>query len=235
MKAWLRTPWVGVVAFALAGGASLANAKDNIRLVVLDEPYMRFPLAAQDAGIYSGDVQVIVSIDPQGRVADSLLVGYTHTSLAKVVRDALPRYRFKPVVLAGEPSLVRIGLTFNFSISGLVISQTALESTQARFRLTADAPYVWRLAQTLRELDQPLAVRRSVPPPNVPGAGTVTLDFYVDESGRARLPAVRSGEKAELAEAATAALLQWEFAPPTRRGEPVVVRVSQQFVFKENG
>jgi hypothetical protein len=234
MKAWLRTPWVGMVALVAAGTCLVAHAKDNLRLIVTDDPYLRFPLAAENAGIYSGNVQVVVSIDTEGRVADSLIVGYTHSSLAKVVREGLPRYRFKPVDVAGAPGLVRVALTFNFSVTGLVISQTALESTQARFRVLQDQPYVWRLAQTVHELDQPLAVRRSVAP-NAPGAGTVILDFYVDESGHARLPAVRVGERPELAEAATEALLQWEFAPPTRRGEPVMVRVSQEFVFKENG
>ncbi len=235
MKAWLRTPWVGAVALVAAGSCLVAHAKENFRLIVVDDPYMRFPLAAEQAGIYSGNVEVVVSIDAEGRVADSLIVGYTHASLAKVVREGLPRYRFKPILLAGAPSIVRVGLTFNFSVTGLVVSQTALESTQARFRVLQDQPYVWRLAQTVRELDQPLAVRRTVPPPNVPGSGKVILDFYVDESGRARLPAVRAGERPELAEAATEALLQWEFAPPTRHGEPVLVRVSQEFVFKENG
>lgn len=233
MKAWLRTPWVGIFGLLVVSGLSVVQAKENLRLIALEEPYFRYPQEAQDAGIYSGDVQVIVSIDTEGRIADSLMLGYTHPALAASVQQALPRYRFQPILTDGKPAMVRVGLKFFFSTSGLVLSHTSLESLHARFRQLEGPAYTSRLVQKLKDLDEPMVVRRSVQPTNAPGAGKVVLDFYIDETGRARLPAIRSADHPELAEAAAEALLQWEFAPPRRGGEPVVVRAAQQFVFAE--
>jgi TonB family protein len=92
------------------------------------------------------------------------------------------------------------------------------------------------------ELDHPVAVLRSVNPPRPEKTGptttvhrgTATVDFYVDESGRPRMPVVVETTNPGYAEAAVGALNEWRFAAPTRRGQPVVVRVRQQFVFQES-
>jgi TonB family protein len=234
MKAWLRIPWVGMLAALAAGGWSSTYARDNLKLVALSEPVMRFPQKTQNDGIYSGDVRLVVSIKEDGRIGDWLMVGYTHDGLAAVVREALPKYRFQPILRDGKPTVVRVGLTFNFTVSGLVISQTPLDTLQARFRATQKGPYTSHLVQAASELDSPVALRRSVQPMNVRDGGHVILDFYIDESGRVRMPAIKSTDRPDLAEAAAEALLQWEFAPPRRGGQPAIVRASQQFYFPEN-
>jgi TonB family protein len=61
--------------------------------------------------------------------------------------------------------------------------------------------------------------------------GKVTVDFFVDESGKTRMPVVAGRSDDSLAGFAIAAVKQWRFEPPTRGGIPVLVRVSQDFNF----
>jgi TonB family protein len=85
-------------------------------------------------------------------------------------------------------------------------------------------------------LDHGIAVERTVTPTH-PGqalgltAGKVTLDFYVDQNGHARLPVVRSATHPAFATAAIRALDGWKFNPPRRQGRPVIVHLQQDFVF----
>jgi TonB family protein len=59
----------------------------------------------------------------------------------------------------------------------------------------------------------------------------VVVDFYVDQDGRIRMPVIMSATHDFLAQAAVDALNQWRFKPPTLAGQPVAVRVEQEFVF----
>jgi TonB family protein len=62
-------------------------------------------------------------------------------------------------------------------------------------------------------------------------AGEVKVDFYVDGSGRVRLPAVDPKAHPSFAREATEAVLEWRFEPPTRGGRPALVKVEQVFNF----
>jgi TonB family protein len=75
-------------------------------------------------------------------------------------------------------------------------------------------------------------------PPRHPGApvapdsgGKAVVDFLVDEQGTPRMPVVLSSTHELFGEAAVDAISRWRFQPPTCGGRPVVVRVSQEFVF----
>jgi len=60
----------------------------------------------------------------------------------------------------------------------------------------------------------------------------VTVDFYIDEEGKVRVPAVdRDVAEDRLAAAAVSAVEQWRFEPPLRKGHPVLVQVQQDFRF----
>jgi TonB family protein len=61
--------------------------------------------------------------------------------------------------------------------------------------------------------------------------GTVIVDFFIDENGKLRMPAIQRADHDELASLAVAAMLQWKFEPPTRQGVPVLVRAKQVFHF----
>jgi TonB family protein len=96
-------------------------------------------------------------------------------------------------------------------------------------------------ACALRELDRiptPKKIVKPIYPVEMAKSGhhgRVVVDFYIDESGRVRMPAVslettRNDE--ELATAAVTAVSQWEFEPPVSHGRPALVAIQQEFNFQ---
>jgi TonB family protein len=63
--------------------------------------------------------------------------------------------------------------------------------------------------------------------------GKVVIDFYIDETGKVRLPATVSNSNPMLAGIAVAAVSKWQFTPPTRKGNPVLVHAQQAFDFQK--
>lgn len=63
-------------------------------------------------------------------------------------------------------------------------------------------------------------------------AGSVVVEFTVDETGKVIRPTVKGTPAPELAELVVGAITQWQFEPATKGGSPVRVRVRHEFVFK---
>jgi TonB family protein len=64
-------------------------------------------------------------------------------------------------------------------------------------------------------------------------AHTVTVEFYIDEQGNVRMAAVPRESAGDIyAAAAVAAVEQWRFEPPLRKGRPVLVLAQQEFNFR---
>jgi TonB family protein len=98
----------------------------------------------------------------------------------------------------------------------------------------ADDHYIFQSFH-LRDLDHiPTPVEVVAPVAKLEGAPrSVTVEFYIDEQGRVRMPAVdREAADDTLAAAAVAAVEKWRFEPPVRKGRPVLVFAEQPFNFK---
>jgi TonB family protein len=129
---------------------------------------------------------------------------------------------------------------FNFEARGAVLSLTAASAATTLTRWIGEQ-VVTREARS-NELDRPLTVLHAAPPFH-PGptlrppqaTGTALIDCYVDEAGRTRMAAVVEATHAAFGAAAVDALVRWRFAPPTRAGQPVVVRMRQKFLFNAPG
>ena len=61
--------------------------------------------------------------------------------------------------------------------------------------------------------------------------GRVVMQYYIDETGRVRMPTVVSADSPQLGWAAVAAVQGWRFQPPTRKGVPVLAKADQTFRF----
>lgn len=61
--------------------------------------------------------------------------------------------------------------------------------------------------------------------------GPVTVNFYIDETGRVRMASCPAGTNSQLAHPALEAVRGWEFNPPTSGGRPVLVYARQVFNF----
>lgn len=194
-----------------------------------------FPVRLLHDGVIRGQVQLMLEVDTLGQVADSLVTAYTHREFAEETLRAVRQWRFEPGRSEGRPVVSILSLTFNFETAGVVVLERY--GTSSRLAPPSDDEYEYH-AHGLPMLDrEPAPVHR--PGPVYPKAwieagrtGTVTIDFFIDETGRARLPVIESPADVFLASAAVAIVKEWRFEPPTCQGRPVLARAQQTFVFQ---
>ncbi|HEX3729231.1 MAG TPA: energy transducer TonB, partial [Opitutaceae bacterium] len=177
-----------------------------------------------------------LSVDSQGRLADSLPVAYNDRRFADLAVAAVKQWQFKPAHWHGQPVAVTIPLTFDFQVRGVVISGTRSDWSQAYF----NALFQWRdayRAHQLQELDRVPAALRTVSPhydqtlANRGVSGEVTVKFFIDEQGRVRMASVVGRPDPALADLAIEAIDQWRFTPPRWHGQPVLAQLTQVFRF----
>jgi len=218
---------------ALALGASCVSAKTTP--VAIDQTVAaQFPAALSFSTITSGEARVLINIDADGKLVDLLVTGFSHPAFADEAVSLLRHWKYTPAKVDDQPVGVRLELQINFVTKGRVISLPAIDTVSALLKESPARTFV-HLVCPPGELDRPVEVKQTVTPlyPGTTGAagGTTVLDFYVDEHGLTRMPAVLSASDSRYAAAAISALSGWRFAAPTRHGRPVAVRVQQSFVF----
>ena len=207
------------------------------RIIRTVEP--RFPDELKNRAIYDGEVRTVVLIDGDGRLADWLLTSYTHPIFAREASEVLQQWRFEPARRHGEPVDVRTEIVFVFHASGGIVSVRADDQAD-RFQRRGTSTETEKVCRP-SDLDSPLTPTQTVRPlwPEGWGGetkeGRVVLEFFVDQEGRPRMPVVLSTDHDLLVLAAVEALSRWRFEPPTRRGEPVLVRATQSFRFHRRG
>lgn len=231
---------ISLLVFTLAATLTAQPARplgfEGLRIKRQEVP--PFPFDLVQTGVREGQVCIAFSVDVNGKVEDCLAVAYSHPDFARVSVAAVKRWTFEPAYLAGQPIATATQITFNFEVQGTVVaSLTAGEAFQAWVnRLHAMNESVY--PRTLRELDR-IPTPILAPSPSYPKAladrgrsGDVTVNFYIDETGAVRLPAVEAGNDPELAALAVVAIQQWKFEPPTCKGLKVLTKTSQVFRFR---
>lgn len=223
-----------LAALLLAAGPALsAGSLTPPKIIQTVEP--RFPATLEQTAIPDGEVGVLISLDAGGSLADVLVTDYTHKDFAREAVAVLRQWRFEPARLDGRAVGTRMAIKFNFSTTTRVVSLTPLDTMSMLLRQTGMRPG-HNLVCPPRELDRPMTVLHAATPLhpgpalNIP-TGRTLMDFYVDETGRARLPVILQTTHPAFANAALRALADWQFAVPTRHGQPVIVRLQQEFVF----
>jgi TonB family protein len=205
----------------------------SVTIVQTCKPVFPFPLT--QTGVTSGEAQVAISTDAQGKLTDWMVVAYSHSELASEAVSCIQQWKFIPARLHGEPVGTTIELYFNFQAKGVVVSTTTLDAIARTtiFALSRDAYEPC----SLRDLDR-IPTPLTAVAPQYPGElakkgvrGKVTVDFYIDETGAARMPSVSSHDNSELTALSVEALRHWKFEPPTRNGKPILVRATQVFSF----
>jgi TonB family protein len=218
----------------LAAQAAPAQGFQSMKIHATDLP--TFPATLVARGITSGSVRLAVRIDPNGQLDDWLVVAYTEEILANAAVQSLKKWRFTPAMLDGEPVSAQSELSISFRVDGVVINQNIVEHFLDIVGRRDGPPLVFQPV-TLREIDRiptPLKVVSPFYSTEMRGqgmAGSVTVDFYIDDKGHVRMPVVGRNENPDLAGLAIEAVRQWEFEPPTRRGRPVLVHARQRFNF----
>jgi TonB family protein len=231
----------------MSGAVALASGLDQIDplkderqpLRIIQTAPLNYPLNLLQRGIVSGIARVAIAMDHTGTLTDVLVVGYTHEEFAAAAEQALREWSYVPIRLRAEHVATQAIVNFKFEAKGVVINidaSTDLSLFHPEFRSkSAYAPC------PLQRLD-------AIPAPLVfvePGyskelklhgvRGRAVLEFYIDENGSVRVPAVIDADFWELGVLAMDAVRKWKFAPPTSNGRRVLVRVRQAFVFGIQG
>ncbi len=216
------------LAVALCCPASEPPASPNIAL-----PNLEFPLQLMRRGLTTGEVQVVLKIGPDARVLDTLVTAYTHKGFADATLAALRTGTYHPQRIDGEPVTTLARLTVRFEVDGLVVIERHASDENPEIFVRS---FAYQACEPNR-LDQPLqavvtaspAYPRELREQGI--QGRVVVQYYIDESGRVRMPMVDQADNDVLAGLTLQAVEQWQFAPPTSHGRPVLVRARQEFLF----
>jgi TonB family protein len=229
---------------ALLGALPTANAQ-------VGEPYyvpMKFaqtvdpvyPRKVLALGLMHGEAMVSVQIDAEGALTDYVVAAYSHPAFAEEAVAALKQWKFWPAQIRGIPVSSTADFTFTFRSGGVVVDLTVFSVPEMIHYNLAPNAAAFR-ACALSELDRIPTPTKIVKPSYTPEQARqnhpshVTVEFYIDQQGHVRLPAVSSKTSeanGDLAAAAVAAIEQWQFEPPLLKGRPALVFADQDFDFK---
>ncbi|PTY03154.1 hypothetical protein DB347_21985 [Opitutaceae bacterium EW11] len=227
----------GVLALALQAAFAVApqSAPDQkISVVRKTDPVIRPSIGEK---LPAGQATVLIQVDGAGQLMDTLVVSYTHPYYAEAIVNALKQWEYKPALKGGEPVVARARLVFQFDVKQQVLTFTRSDLAEALWANAAGAPRDLRCVYTGKELDElpkPITVvqpLRIAPPDQAVPAGRVLIDFFIDETGKPRMPAAVRYDDERMAGSALQAIAQWRFTPPMRQGKPVTVQAQQWFEF----
>lgn len=205
---------------------------EHPQLKILDSENPIMPERLRAVGIYDGSVRVLISVNDDGKLADTLLVAYTNRDLAESCLRAVKNWRFAPPTFHGQPVSLQRELRFDFDSRGSFVTMDINAYVSSMIERVQGGPRFIYWPHTLKDLDRiptPLHTEHPVAPPGQ--LGTATIEFYIDTEGHVRMPSIESADSQDLADAAAMTVRQWSFEPPTYQGHPVLIRVEQTFRF----
>lgn len=220
----------------LAKPAATSPAWQSLKIEQTVSP--TYPANLLFRGVTEGQADIAIATTADGRLEDLLALAYTRPEFAASATAAIKRWTYIPARLRGERVGTVVVLRFFFKAEGVVVSSVSINDTvEMQLRHLLGRHYEHRICSA-GDLDRPPVPIAAVAP-RYPRQlldhgvkGTVTVEFFIDETGTVRLPAVVSRhDNPLLCNLAVDALNRWKFAPPTVRGRAVLVRASQQFVF----
>jgi TonB family protein len=195
----------------------------------------------QMAAVLRGRVRIALQIGEDGRPLDWLIVAYSHRDLADSTLDVVRRWRFDTVKIENVPVKAQTEFDLEFKGPDVVTISTVSDHLELFMRNLAGERLEYRPCP-VSELDRiPLLLNVVTPRYSIAARdhgvrGSVEVQFYVDETGTVRLPAVLNADRIDIAMAALEAVRQWKFEPPTRNGRPVLISAIQVFDFgKDSG
>lgn len=234
------TVFLSLLVFVLSGptradpGAPATDEFEPLR-VTKQVPAI-YPVPLSRAGITKGEAAIICSIDSEGQLTDLMPLAYTHLGFFDAARMAVQQWEFAPARSQGRPHPVIQVFTFEFEAGGDVVDINANDNMALfinRFSNSGDNYRVSKLAE-LDAIPTPIELVRPLYPETYVGSGIegdVVIEFYIDENGDVRLPAVLEHNGIDFAATAVEAVRQWKFEPPMRDNKRVTAVAMQQFHF----
>jgi hypothetical protein len=201
------------------------------------EPELRidYPGSALARGITNGRAVVSVLVGADGKVMDSLAIGYTDKAFAKALVDHVQSLDYRAATFKGQtvPGRFDIGYQFekaNAELNSMDAGRSMTEQIQGS-KLSYSSV-------SEKKLDRPLEFTNAALP-RIPlnfkadsdAPVKVFVTFYVDEEGHVRVPNVDSASSPALIAGALKAVRTWTFKPGTVAGKPVLVYAGRSVGF----
>lgn len=194
-----------------------------------------FPMVMKHEGVSHGEARILININSEGKLVDTLVIAYTHEAFANAALTAIRQWRYEPSRLNGEPVGTVADCSFEFNVDGiLLVQRMGVPLFQKRDLFDDRFAYKPQAFSALDAIPAPVRMPSPVFPQDWEEKGMrgqVTIDFFIDESGTVRMPSVSSAVNPLLAASATAAVREWRFSPPLRQGRPVLTQCQQVFTF----
>jgi len=232
---------VSLAAVVVAALAPLCAAEDSgqnpdaQRLPLLKYVEPTYPSRMRINGVTRGEALVWITVDRAGKLLDAYATEFSHESFAESSLAAIKSWEFAPDPEAEHvPRLYPV--RFNYFIDGVVVVVMHPSDKDTNL-LPLSAPVRDHKSYAFGELDA-VPAEVHTPLPQYPEAlktekksGRVEVLFFVDPSGRVRVPSVVRSDDPHFAEAAIQAVESWSFEAPKRRGQPVSAFSLHSFTF----
>lgn len=197
---------------------------------------VRYPVSLMREGIAQGEARVLINIDANGQLTESMVLAYTQKPFADAALAAIGEWRYEAARYGGETVGTVADITFRFEIDGvLLVERVGVPHFQQNDAFGSAYIYKPHGLRTLDGIPTPIQVTQPIYPKEWIDQGlrgSVIVDFYIDETGAVRMTSVASTAQPLLAAAAAAAVREWRFAPPLRKGRPVLAHCQQVFRFE---
>jgi hypothetical protein len=204
--------------------------------------FAQFPGHAVYEGVSQGTASVGVMVDREGKATDFLMLRYTKDYFGDSLMRGARRQLFTPRLVQGVAVPGRFNFTYMFRPATFYVQKSGLEAMEERHEEVSGGPKFIYQPHDEKEIDGGQLQPVRLPIPRIPAGYAVSpgsplrvvVTFYVDEKGLSRLPNVESAPSAALISAAIAAVLQWEFKPPTIKRKGVLVYTARTLTFNND-
>lgn len=189
-----------------------------------------YPGEAYNEGVTEGDATVGVMLDEKGRPTDFLVLRYTRKYFGDALLAQARQQDYAPRRVKGVAVPGRFNFGYRF-VPTFVLPMNSFNAIQQRTEQIEGGPRVAYEPHLERELDggalESTAGAVALLPDGYAApkgkAVKAFVSFYVDETGRVRLPNVESAASPVLVPNALKAVAHWHFKPPTVKRQPVLV------------
>lgn len=192
--------------------------------VLTSAPVYPFELLEQKI---KGSATIVFVIDPAGHTRQVIVREASRPEFGAAAAAMISAWEFEPARKNGQPCWAMLSKKqiFDRADRDSPVNESAERLLKARKKDPAS------VLADLRQLDR-VPKARYQPSPVLPDAmrekpvvAEAEIEFIIDRTGRAQLPRVRSATREDFGWAAATAVARWIFAPPTKNGKPVDVKV----------
>ncbi len=193
-----------------------------------------------------GEVVVVITIDDDGKVNDSLALEATNEAFANATISAVSEWLFKPIdELAANSTAFdltktsprREVLQFNFKRSGVVTTMSHADAARDGFVGTRGPELRTVDWKALDSEPRPISVNMPQLPPSTSATRDKTplvINFVIDRQGQVRVPVILGLADPALAKIVLSTVKTWRYTPPMQNKQAVAVEVTNALVLPDS-